>query len=292
MALAALLRFGKRLPLRLLNVSYNDLVGVAAQCFLRQMHARLEAPPAPPPLPGVTGQPSTSSDGSDEQGCGGDGDHGEGGGGGSGPGGTGRLGGTIIEFRTKGCRVSETVSPSAHAEDGGGGHGGGGGGGLRDGNDESRAPVDGGAAGSKPPSFAQAAAARGAEGEGCPPQPPRLPPHLLPHEVPISGEVGRQQAKAMTSFSLDLSLPLPDRCIARLLVEHEVAARQLRRAAWHGMVLDECVYRVGGCELVPFDVVRYALCLSLSQVHEMMHPLSSPSLLSCADPTPSAPQPP
>lgn len=38
MALAAMLRFGKNLPLNHLDVSFNDLgMGVSAQCFMRQV---------------------------------------------------------------------------------------------------------------------------------------------------------------------------------------------------------------------------------------------------------------
>ena len=43
--------------------------------------------------------------------------------------------------------------------------------------------------------------------------------------------------------------------IARLLIEHEVAARQLRRAAWYAMSLDDICYRRDGLEIEPFDVV-------------------------------------
>ena len=48
---------------------------------------------------------------------------------------------------------------------------------------------------------------------------------------------------------------VPDRMIARLLVEQEVAARQLRRAAWYAMSLDDVCYRRDGHEIEPFDVV-------------------------------------
>lgn len=50
MALAALLRFGRRLPLKTLDLSYNDLVGVPGQCLFRQAVA--------PPSAGRQSQPS------------------------------------------------------------------------------------------------------------------------------------------------------------------------------------------------------------------------------------------
>ena len=43
--------------------------------------------------------------------------------------------------------------------------------------------------------------------------------------------------------------------IARLLVEQEVAARQLGRAAWSSMTLGDVCYRRDGRELEPFDIV-------------------------------------
>lgn len=53
MALAALLRFGRRLPLTTLDLSYNDLVGVPGQCLLRQAVA--------PPSAGRQSRPSRGS---------------------------------------------------------------------------------------------------------------------------------------------------------------------------------------------------------------------------------------
>ena len=48
-------------------------------------------------------------------------------------------------------------------------------------------------------------------------------------EVTVSGELSLQQRKHMSSYRLDLARIEPDRMISRLLVEHEVAARELRR---------------------------------------------------------------
>lgn len=53
MALAALLRFGCHLPLKTLDLSYNDLVGVPGQCLLPQTVA--------PPSAGRQSRPSRGS---------------------------------------------------------------------------------------------------------------------------------------------------------------------------------------------------------------------------------------
>ena len=108
-----------------------------------------------------------------------------------GPGGSGRLCGTAIEFFTKGCHVC--------------------------GSEPFRITSPGGREATDP---------MGSAGSHAVSQPPRW---LQPHEVPVSGVVTQRQLKGMLSYRLDLARLQPDRMIARLLVEHEMAARKFHR---------------------------------------------------------------
>jgi len=69
------------------------------------------------------------------------------------------------------------------------------------------------------------------------------------------GDSGGARVSPPERFSLDLSDAARDRRIARLLVAHELAARARHRVAWTGVEIDGEVRRVGGLELVPFDVL-------------------------------------
>ena len=116
-----------------------------------------------------------------------------------GPGGSGRLCGTAIEFLTKGCRVCGS-DPFPTTPPG------------REGYSSSAS------AGSEAVQ-ATREAAKNPSGSAL----------SSSDEVTVSGELTLQQRKHISSYRLDLARIEPDRMIARLLVEQEVAARELRR---------------------------------------------------------------
>lgn len=56
-------------------------------------------------------------------------------------------------------------------------------------------------------------------------------------------------------FILQMCTQQPDRCVAQLLVEHELNARRHRCQSWHHVQMGGTLYRRRGCDVVPFDVL-------------------------------------
>jgi hypothetical protein len=269
MALAALLAFGSHLPLATLDISHNDLFAtgsaVAAQCLLRQASAPLarayiwacvracvkirtctrfmdftpavhaytcptcaqvHARQAPP----QEGQHSDSDDVSAAMRL-------------PSRGGAAAAAVGVAAWRRAGAAVSAYIAAGGNAS--------------------SSAPA---------PADTRGGSSSDSDGSasGTPrPAPPRAArrPHPRPIEVLTegcrlvdSGDDGRSDngrpPRGTQAFDLQLGDTGRERFVARLLVEHEAAARSHHRVVWTSVRLNDTVFRsTRGVEPIPFDVV-------------------------------------
>ncbi|KAF5826102.1 hypothetical protein DUNSADRAFT_4849 [Dunaliella salina] len=65
----------------------------------------------------------------------------------------------------------------------------------------------------------------------------------------------RDELPPLQYYRLDLGVERPDRTIVEMLVEQELDARHHRLMCWYDMVLDGRVIRKNGRDIVPFDVL-------------------------------------